>query len=425
MQIGSNLNQSLIQENAELQKIFQLNMLSQSKSAFRQSLDNKLEMTDLKSKKSDFAKDKPKKIGSDKSKSDADIAIGMAINSMQVREYKTESVTEISEPEAVGLPDSINRDSSLKFHVLNEEVQNVVNLGVSNLTVHEESLGLTSVKQDTAFAIPTETLQKEDSVVESLNSDLSHGQGLKELLDETETPNIKEEIKPDALSKEEKTEVTADTVFEEKKVKHEAVKNESSQFTDEEKLSESISLNVKNAEVSKDEKDSSDRKDALLTKNGIIIKPLRFDETKAESFEPVDLNADNELRMNLINQISEFFAKEKPNFDKGLELILNPASLGKITMIAKRAANAVAISIICESAKTHKLLAEQSKQLGTIMEKRLGEPTVINIQDKASDYLNRNRQNDEGQQGYQNPNQRQEKQNESDSFIARLKLGLS
>lgn len=428
MQIGSNLSQSLIQENAELQKMFQLNMLSPSKSSFRQSLDNKLVTADLKAKKNDSVKEKPKKIGFKEDKRDGNVMLGIAAKAIEQREYKTEPVTEISEAETVELVDSINRNSFLGLRVLNGEHRNLLNVEASNLTETEETIGLTSIKQEETFTIPTEELQKEEPVVETLKTDLPFGERVKEFAEETKGSDFTGEIKQETLSKDGKaeSEIPADTGFEvEKKVKSEAVKSENLKLDNEEHASQAISVNVKNAEGLKDEKDSSTKKDNLLSKTGIMTKSFTFDETKVETLEPVDLTADNEVRLNLINQISEFFTKEKLVYDKGLELTLNPASLGKITMIAKQVATGVAISIICESSKTHKLLAEQSKQLGAIMEKNLGEPTVIHIQDKAPDYLNRNRQNEEGRQGYQEQEQKPEKQNETDSFIARLKLGLN
>lgn len=153
----------------------------------------------------------------------------------------------------------------------------------------------------------------------------------------------------------------------------------------------------------------------------------RFGHENHKVKEVAHLNEwqDDGIRLHILEQIRDFADRHNLlSYKQGVELTLNPAGLGKIGIVAKQLSTGVAISIACENNRTYKLLSESSQRLGNIMEKRLGEPTVVHIAEKNTDYLQQNRQQEGNREGYRQEH-REDRKNETDSFVARLKFGLS
>lgn len=114
---------------------------------------------------------------------------------------------------------------------------------------------------------------------------------------------------------------------------------------------------------------------------------------------------------------------------KEFEVQLEPYDLGKIMIRVAFGKEAATVSIVCTEPKTMELMAKNARDLGAIMEERLGNPTTIVVEDKEASYLEQRNQNNGGNAG-QNSEQNSEKQNqksrqdEGADFLQQLRLGL-
>lgn len=135
----------------------------------------------------------------------------------------------------------------------------------------------------------------------------------------------------------------------------------------------------------------------------------------------------NPVEMN--QKLSEAMVKKILKDTNEFELQLEPANLGKLTIKVVYEAGKTAISIACTNPKSLEALAQQSKEIASIMEQKLGEPTVVIVDNKENmDYLQQERQhqNQKNQQQENNAQNHQTKQDEKNSanFLQQLRLGL-
>lgn len=202
------------------------------------------------------------------------------------------------------------------------------------------------------------------------------------------------------------------------------VKNEPNKYAQPEDLKVATE-DIRSNDVKQD-KDSEDDGFGSEEKANTHISMPRAEikaDTKVEKAALDELLVNEELRADVIDQITDYISSRPIALDRSIELVINPESMGKITLTAKSIAGGIAVSIACDNHKTYRLVSEQSEQLAGIMQKRLEEPVVVNVQNEDPDYLNQNRQQS-GQGRHYQSDDNQRNRHEAESFLARLKLGL-
>lgn len=175
--------------------------------------------------------------------------------------------------------------------------------------------------------------------------------------------------------------------------------------------------------------DSSDHKDMKSDRNTAysINNSYKLRANEFVAGMKIDDISDGALRSSLINQISEYVDKNNISVNHELLMKLQPASLGEILISAKHTVTGVVITVMCESERTYRLLSEQTNRMANIMDRHFEEPTVVMVDNKPMDYLQQERQQQNRQDAYagdEEKNNNNPTQDDADSFISRLKLGL-
>ena len=112
------------------------------------------------------------------------------------------------------------------------------------------------------------------------------------------------------------------------------------------------------------------------------------------------------------------------------EIQLEPYDLGKILIKVSMGKEATTISIICSEPKTMELMAKNAREIGAIMEEKLGDPTTILVEEKETGYLEKQNQQNDGNNAAEQEQERRQKQNEKNrenenlDFLQQLRLGL-
>ena len=108
-----------------------------------------------------------------------------------------------------------------------------------------------------------------------------------------------------------------------------------------------------------------------------------------------------------------------------MEVQLEPANLGRITIEMVQHDGKLGLVIYAESAKTTSLLAQHAGNLGALLEDRSGQVVQIQVQQQEQQpqpqYDGHNQQNQQQEQE-QHP---QQSKAEQDSFLGQLRLGLT
>ncbi len=184
----------------------------------------------------------------------------------------------------------------------------------------------------------------------------------------------------------------------------------------------------------KEEKIEFDISDRLVNTVDHKASKAVTDNVNADlNIETTDnVSEDNELRIQVIERIADYMNASSISKNDTLELMLNPASLGKLMMQVKQTASGVAVSILCEAEKTYHLLKDRSGEIAGILAKKLEEPVMVNVHpDNRQDYLNQNNKDNSKDAFYeQQSRQQEERQNrraadEATSFLSRLRLGIN
>lgn len=130
-----------------------------------------------------------------------------------------------------------------------------------------------------------------------------------------------------------------------------------------------------------------------------------------------------------MEQLGDTLAKQIASGKQEFEIQLEPLHLGKMLVKVTFEAGKAAVSIICSETKTMQAIAQNAKEIGSIMENHMGTQTQI-ILDKGqtADYLEQNQQQEKEQQ---NQNAQKEQHTEKDddktealNFLQQLRLGL-
>lgn len=105
-----------------------------------------------------------------------------------------------------------------------------------------------------------------------------------------------------------------------------------------------------------------------------------------------------------------------------LEITLEPATLGKITLRVVYQEGRAAMSLISDSPKTLELLSQKAGEIAQILQEKTGQETMVFIPETS--YTEQG-QEDNGQQGGREREQRERpKQEQTESFAQQLRLGL-
>lgn len=115
-------------------------------------------------------------------------------------------------------------------------------------------------------------------------------------------------------------------------------------------------------------------------------------------------------------------ASRLPAGNGTLEVELEPAYLGKLTLRVAFEGGKTAVTVLASDQKTLDILSQNAGQIAHILEERTGQETVVYTPQQA----------DTGQQGQENPSYQQNRQDreqrrqgkENDSFAQQLRLGL-
>ena len=152
---------------------------------------------------------------------------------------------------------------------------------------------------------------------------------------------------------------------------------------------------------------------------------------KAEVKTPQTVYVNPQNTEEMIKDISDSMLKNITSGKQEFELQLEPQHLGKLAIKVTYEAGRTAVSIVCSSAKTLEAMAQNAKEIGSILDARLGTETAIVVDRAEVDYLDQyNEQNQKENQSQEQENGRQEakgseKENQEHmDFLQQLRLGL-
>lgn len=159
----------------------------------------------------------------------------------------------------------------------------------------------------------------------------------------------------------------------------------------------------------------------------VTMKPIAAYEKELIPTETihVKISQPEEIPQKVLDSLLMKLASGKKEF----EIQLEPQNLGKIAIKIAYEANRTTIAIACANTKTMELLANNARELGTIMETNLGSPVTVYIDKSGENYLNQYKENQEGQgkesqeQGQSNQQDKEQK-DEQLNFMQQLRLGL-
>lgn len=128
-----------------------------------------------------------------------------------------------------------------------------------------------------------------------------------------------------------------------------------------------------------------------------------------------------ELKENLIEKMTQSIAENQYE----LELTLNPEHLGKMSIRISYINEKATVAILCSSKEASQMLAEQAKEIGRIMEQHLKADTFIAVDSKEQDYLEQNLDQSKEQHTHQENKRTYSTQEETQTFMEQLRLGLA
>lgn len=127
-----------------------------------------------------------------------------------------------------------------------------------------------------------------------------------------------------------------------------------------------------------------------------------------------------------IDKMAKAFMKEVSQGKREMEIALEPANLGKLTIKVAYDGGKAIVSILC-SERNLDVIAKNSAQIAGILQEYTGDDTKIVIEQPRPDYLNQ--QNDENNQQqreeeYKKENDKANDDKETGDFLEQLRLGL-
>ena len=125
-------------------------------------------------------------------------------------------------------------------------------------------------------------------------------------------------------------------------------------------------------------------------------------------------------------RIADTVQAELKNTGDKVEIQLKPEHLGKITIELTQTAGGIGLLIHADNAKTTSLLAQHAGNLGALLEDRTGQHVQVQVpqqEQQQPQYDGHNRQQQEQHQN-QRAQEQTMSQDEQDSFLGQLRLGL-
>lgn len=105
-----------------------------------------------------------------------------------------------------------------------------------------------------------------------------------------------------------------------------------------------------------------------------------------------------------------------------LEITLEPAVLGKITLRVVYQEGRAALSLISDSPKTLELLSQKAGEIAQILQEKTGQETIIFVPETS--YTEQGQEDNGQQRGHGRQQQERPKQEQTESFAQQLRLGL-
>ncbi len=180
-------------------------------------------------------------------------------------------------------------------------------------------------------------------------------------------------------------------------------------------------------QLSENGREEAEHTDGLLYSAEHMIRP----ETAADRIQqtagpqqPVHIRAGNsqELINQLVQQLRDKTAVGKQEF----EIQIHPENLGRLAIKVAYAAEKVTISIVCSNDKTMEALSAGAKNIAQIMEKNLGTPTTVVVDQQEENYLEQYKEQRNSQQQQQQEQKEEQEHTSEDTqdFLQQLRLGL-
>lgn len=130
-----------------------------------------------------------------------------------------------------------------------------------------------------------------------------------------------------------------------------------------------------------------------------------------------------------LQKLNDTIVKQMTSGRQEFEIQLMPKNLGTMMVKVVYEAGKAAISIVCNEQRAMQAMSEHARELGNMIENRLGTQTEIFIEQPAKDYLQQEQKHGDNRE--QQSRQRQEEQKEqqqftdSADFLQQLRLGLT
>lgn len=158
----------------------------------------------------------------------------------------------------------------------------------------------------------------------------------------------------------------------------------------------------------------------LVSAQQTSFKSEKFKTSFSEQF-PADNIRMRTSEMSLGKDTAEAIASRMPLENGELNLELEPASLGKLTIKVAFEGGRAAVTVMSSNPKTLEVLSQNAGQMAQILEERTGQQTVVYTPQSTDAGTHP----DQERSGYQEHRQeRQEQKKESESFAQQLRLGL-
>lgn len=127
-----------------------------------------------------------------------------------------------------------------------------------------------------------------------------------------------------------------------------------------------------------------------------------------------------------INKMVKTFVQEFKQGKHEMEIALEPANLGKLTIKVAYESGKAVVSILC-SEKNLDIISKNSAQIAVILQEYTGNDTKIVVENPQMDYLNQENQQQNQQQKeqeYKEKNEQSIDEKETIDFFEQLRLGL-
>lgn len=145
--------------------------------------------------------------------------------------------------------------------------------------------------------------------------------------------------------------------------------------------------------------------------------------TKPVQTEHLHVSRTEEIIQKLPDMLSTKISEGRQEF----EIQIEPANLGRIAIKVLHEAGQTVVSIACSERRTLELIGQNAREIGNMMERNLGNETVVYVEKKDSDYQNEYGEDHSGresEQERQKEENKKQKTSDGAQFLQRLRLGL-